>query len=123
MVIEACVLYTRLLCGKTPGSCGAVCVTAPTGNSAFNIRGSTWHSMLGSNPNKIFTAETVLNSNDIASLQYNLRGVKLFILDEISLVSAANLYEIHTKLQAAFQVLTLFCLYYTVPILHHVLNM
>ena len=116
MVIEACVLFTRLLCGKTPGSCGAVCVTAPTGGSAHNIGASTWHSKLGSNPNKMFTAETVLKSTDIASLQHNLRGAKLFILDEISLVSAANLYEIHTKLQAAFQVLTLFCLHYVLNV-------
>ena len=105
MVIEACVLYTRLLYGKTPGSRGAACVTAPTGGSAFNIKGSTWHSVLGSNPKKTFTIETVLSASDIISLQNSLCGCKLFVLDEISLVNAWNLYEIHTKLQAAFQVI------------------
>jgi len=104
MIIEACVLYTRLLCGKTAGSSSAVLVTAPTGGSAYNIEGSTWHSKLSSNPNKIFTAETIIDSSHVASLQSNLRGVRLYILDELSLVSAANLYEIHIKLQTAFQV-------------------
>lgn len=106
MIIKACVLYARLLFGKTPGSKGAACVTAPTGGAAYNIEGSTWHKVLGSNPEKPFTVNTVLNATEIASLQYNLRGTKLFILDEISLVSASNLYEIHAKLQAAFQVTT-----------------
>ena len=109
MVINACVTETRLFFGKTPGRRSAACVMAPTGSSAWNIHGSTWHSVLGSNPNKAFTAETVLSQSDILGLQHDLCGVKFIALDELSLVSVLNLYEIHCRLKAATQVILLLC--------------
>ena len=107
MVIQACVTYTRLLFGRTAGRRSAALVLAPTGGSAHNIKGHTWHSVLGSNMNTAFTKASVLPDKTILQLQADLLGTELVALDEVSLVSGLGLYEIHSRLCAATQVRTL----------------
>jgi len=104
MIIEASVLYARLFFGKTAGRHGAACVTAPTGGAAYNISGHTWHSVLGSKPGKMHNINTILSQKEQQKLQSDFLGTKFFVLDEASLVTACNLFEIHVRLKAATQV-------------------
>jgi hypothetical protein len=86
-LIHALTKYTQILYGKTEGWYGCVLKTAPTGGASYNIRGHTWYSGLGKTTFKRFTKKSKLSDKQVASLQKNLKGVKLFILDEISLLS------------------------------------
>lgn len=100
-VIHTITLYTRILFGKTEGDWGAVLKTAPTGGAAHNIGGSTWHSALGNNGTKKWRSTDVISDASIVSLQIRGKGTVLFVLDELSLTSCENLYEISRRLGAA----------------------
>eukprot|EP01034_Spumella_vulgaris_P025376 gene25376-31830_t len=93
--------YTQILYGKTAGYFGSVLKTAPTGGAAFNIKGSTWHSALGKSSLGKHTQKSKLTDRAISNLQKNLNGTVLFILDEISLLSAEDLSEISFRLCTA----------------------
>jgi len=105
-ILHAVTEYTRLLKGKTVGSWGAVLKTAPTGAAAYNIRGSTWQSALGSNSMYPFTTQTEVPLRTQTNLQKCGRGLSLFILDELSLSSSEALFEISEKLKIATGVVT-----------------
>jgi hypothetical protein len=100
-LIHALTKYTQILYGKTEGWFGSVLKSAPTGAAAHNIRGHTWHSALGKTTFQRLTKKGKLSDKQVASLQKNLKGVKLFILDEISLLSLEDLYEISFRLCTA----------------------
>ena len=76
-VIDCLTKFTRLRYGRTIGEFGAVLLIARTGGAAINIDGFTWQSA---------------------------HGIRLVILDEISMVPAEYLYDIHLRLCAAFNV-------------------
>lgn len=100
-VIHTITLYTRILFGKTEGDWGAVLKTAPTGGAAHNIGGSTWHSALGNNGTKKLKTTDDISDASIVSLQMRAKGTVLYILDELSLTSCDNLFEISRRLGAA----------------------
>jgi hypothetical protein len=100
-LIHTVTKYTQILRGKSEGWYGAVLKTAPTGGSAYNIKGHTWHSALGKTTFKRLTKKSLLSDQQTGSLQRNLKGVSLFILDEISLLSLEDLYEISFRLSTA----------------------
>jgi hypothetical protein len=98
-VIGAISTFTQLLHGKTVGSWGAVLKTAPTGCAAHNIGGSTWHSALNkAMPGK---APRELTASLSADLQRKALGTVLFVLDEISLLCAEDLFDISRRLGLA----------------------
>ena len=70
--------------------------TAPTGAAAFAVGGSTWQRVLGKGYDK---AEGKLTDLIVSKLTANLEGLELFILDEVSLVSLADLSQINMRLQ------------------------
>jgi hypothetical protein len=90
--------YTQIRYGKTEGYFGAVVKTAPTGGAAFNIRGHTWHSALCKKGFGKLNKKNPLDPKTILNLQKNLQGAKLFILDEVSLLSLEDLWEINRRL-------------------------
>lgn len=100
MILRAATLYTQLLYGKTSSRFGAVLLTAPTGGAAFNIKGFTWHSALG----KHFQSKSSLSEIEIQRLGVDIPGIKLYVLDEISLVRASDLDDISSRLSAGTQV-------------------
>jgi hypothetical protein len=96
-IIHSLVKYTRCLFGKTEGSWGAVCVTAPTGGSAHNIHGNTWHSALGKSRKPVLSGD-ILSDYLTDSLTNKAKGTVLFILDEVSLVCCEDLFAISERL-------------------------
>mmetsp|Transcript_16691 Transcript_16691/g.28000 ORF Transcript_16691/g.28000 Transcript_16691/m.28000 type:complete len:952 (-) Transcript_16691:144-2999(-) len=96
-VIHLVTEFTHLHFGKQEGLHGAVLVCAPTGTSANNINGFTWHSVLGKGQSQSYT----LSETAARRVGANLKGVQLFILDEISLVSCESLLEISKRFQTA----------------------
>jgi hypothetical protein len=100
--------YNQIVKGKTEGWFGSVLKTAPTGGAAYNIMGHTWHSALGKTTFKRLTKDGKLSDIQVTNLQRNLRGVSLFILDEISLLSLEDLYEISYRLCVATGEILLF---------------
>ena len=102
--IEAISLYTHILHGKTEGRRGAVLKTAPTGGAAYNIRGSTWQKALGKTTLRRLKRRTELRESEIQKLQTDLKGTQLFILDECSLISNEDLYEMSLRIATGTQV-------------------
>lgn len=100
-VIHTINLYARILFGKVEGEWGVVLKTAPTGGAAHNIGGSTWHSALGATGTDPLKSTDDIGDTVVTNLQRKARGTVLFVLDEVSLVSCENLYEISRRLQAA----------------------
>ena len=101
-VIKALKLWCDVTFGKTAGDYGSCLLCAPTGMSAFNIKGTTWHKAF----KKSGYEQKVLNIDDVergsvASLQNAFRGVQLVIFDELSLINLEQLWEINIKLKIA----------------------
>ena len=85
--------------GKSRGSSCAVC--AFTGPAAYNVRGETWHSMFckKKNDKKVLTSKQNVECG--AQLRAKFEGVRLLIIDELSLIGLSSLWETHVKLQIA----------------------
>jgi len=99
-IISALKLWTNVVFGKQDGDLGACVVCAPTGPAAFNIKGETWQSVFGHSVEggNIITIEGVKN---VASLRAKFKGVKMLIIDEVSMIGSKALWEIHLRLQIA----------------------
>jgi hypothetical protein len=97
-IISDITKYTQILYGKTVGYFGSVVKTAPTGGAAFNIKGHTWHSALGTSGIGRHTQKAQLTDKAISTLKKNLNGSVLFVLDEISLLGLEDLSEISYRL-------------------------
>ena len=65
-------------------------VVAPTGTAAALLRGSTYHSMFGINER--------MNSSKIGRIKAKLSGVEYVFFDEVSMLSARDLYKINAQL-------------------------
>ena len=75
-----------------------VLLTAPTGVAAFNINGMTLHSafLLGTGK---YTSFQPLGHDRLNTLRSKLSKLTLVIIDEVSMVGASMLLEIHKRLQ------------------------
>lgn len=94
-IIEA----ARLHHGKQRGKFGSVLVMGPTGGSAHNIGGFTWQSLLGKGRDKTKNNQMSFLSQQKAEEVYShIRGAKLLIIDEISMVSLESLHEISRRI-------------------------
>ena len=76
----------------------SVLLTAPTGVAAFNIGGMTLHAALLLGRSKFGTYQP-LNHDRLNTLRTRLSQLLLLIVDEISMVGANMLLEIHKRLQ------------------------
>ncbi|XP_060571765.1 uncharacterized protein LOC132729947 [Ruditapes philippinarum] len=86
------------------GDCSSDCtvlLTAPTGTAAFNIDGMTIHSALKlpiKQHSKAGGEYTPLSQEKLHDLRCKLSYLTILIIDEISMVSAQDLYHIHRRL-------------------------
>ena len=69
-------------------------VVAPTGTAAALLGGSTYHSMFGINDR--------MSSNKIGEIKAKLNGVNYVFFDEVSMLSARDLYRINSQLAKVF---------------------
>ena len=88
---------TRLIFGKTKGLFGSVLIMAPTATAASGISGFTWQSVLKKSRYK----NKGKSIKKLQTIGNNLKGVKLIITDEISMVSYESLYDISETIKAA----------------------
>lgn len=91
---------TRLHYGKQPGRYGSVLILAPTGCSARNVSGYTWQSALGKGRNEKNQKDqySFLKQQKAEEVYSHIKGVKLIIIDEISMVSLESLHEISRRI-------------------------
>jgi len=99
-VIKALVHKARITWGKALGVYGSALVVAPTGNAAFNVRGHTWHSALSKTPSQ---KPLNLSKTMIERLVDRFMGLRLLILDEVSMVNLEDLAEISYRLGVAMK--------------------
>lgn len=96
--------------GSQPGSDPSqlpVIVMAFTGRAAFNVLGMTIHHTLRMAPLQKSIGNSLLKDLDASSLntlRTKLSGLKLIIIDEISMVSVLMLYQIDQRLRQIFSV-------------------
>lgn len=70
-----------------------VLLLAPTGNAAFNVRGNTTHSALAVPASQSLKKYKPLDASRLNTLRCKLGGLKLILLDEISMVGTAIMYK------------------------------
>ena len=99
-IISALKLWSNVVFGKQEGNLGACVLCAPTGPAAFNIKGDTWQSVFGHSVEKgnISSIEGIKNGT---SLRNKFKGVKMIVFDEVSMIGAKAMWEIHLRLQVA----------------------
>ena len=95
-VIQAIRLQTQLIVGKVAGFRGACVTMAPTGAAAFNIRGSTWQSCLEKG-RQSFTGANNISPQIQHALVMAYRGTRVLIIDEVSMLTFENLFEISER--------------------------
>ena len=99
-LIEVVTLWAKLYYGKSKSLYGPVLLVAPTGKAAIAIKGRTLYSTFfvhvykGNFPNK----------KALQTLQRQMKGVKLLILDEMSMVGVQDLGKLERLLRNIFNV-------------------
>ncbi len=76
------------------GQSGQIVLLAPTGSTAAQIGGSTYHSYLGINDKN----NSKSSASTIARLHQKLQTVKYVFIDEVSMISCQDLYKISARL-------------------------
>jgi hypothetical protein len=96
-LIETVVLWAKLFYGKSKSLHGPTLLTAPTGKAAALIKGRTLFSTF-------FTSLTKgkIATDALRKLQKNMKGVKLLILDEMSMVGIKQVGKLNAILQRCF---------------------
>jgi primosomal protein N' len=99
-LIAALKVWTHVIFGKQEGALGACALCAPTGPAAFNIGGDTWHSAFSRGAEKSFLT-SLDEAKNVERLRSKFKGMQLLIFDEISMIGARALNEIHLRCQLA----------------------
>lgn len=101
--IKCIIEMTRLYFGKCPGMYGSVLIMGPTGCAAHHIDGFTWQSvcMKTKKERRLKGHARYLSQNKAETLYDRIKGVKLIVIDEISMVSLEALYEISKRISEA----------------------
>jgi len=89
-------------CAVHNPECCPVMVGAPTGKAAFNVFGMTLHCIFKLPPTQNAGKLCQLDSSVVNSLRVKFQQTKLFIIDEISMVSVRQLYDIDERLRQIF---------------------
>uniref|UniRef100_A0A914VPN6 ATP-dependent DNA helicase n=1 Tax=Plectus sambesii TaxID=2011161 RepID=A0A914VPN6_9BILA len=89
-----------------PDCCGVV-IGAPTGVAAFNVKGETLHRLLKLPVHHKDESQTKkkyvsLSRDDQTMLMHCYQGLRLFIIDEVSMISNIMLLQIHSRLNEIF---------------------
>ena len=92
-VIKLAIEFAKLYFGKQLGNYGPALAMAATGTAGKNIGGFTWQSVLNKHNSK-----ELWNDVKAQEVGAKINGIKLIILDEVSLLSFETLLEIHTRI-------------------------
>jgi PIF1-like helicase len=76
---------------KDRGESHRFLILAPTGSAAALLNGSTYHSILGINDRSEYERN---NSKESAQVRSRLEGVDYIFLDEVSMLSCHNMYQV-----------------------------
>ena len=76
---------------KDRGESHRFLILAPTGSAAALLNGSTYHSILGINDRSKYQRN---NSKESAQVRSRLEGVDYIFLDEVSMLSCHNMYQV-----------------------------
>jgi len=94
--------FCQLFYGKQHGQYGSVVCMAATGAAASNIDGYTWQNVLGMA--RYNTKDSMqISSNTAQLIGQRINGVKLIILDEISLINFKNLAIMEARFKAGLR--------------------
>jgi len=92
-------ILNRLISAKVSNAHLLVVTAAPTGLAAFNIGGTTIHRLLSLPVEHGKPADYCrLQQEQLTLLRATLKGVRLLIIDEVSMVSSITLLSIHMRL-------------------------
>ena len=92
-------VLNRLICQKFKHVELPFVVAAPTGLSAFNVNGTTVHRTLCLPVEHGKPADYCrLNQDQLSVLRRTLKGLKLLIVDEVSMISSITLLYMHLRL-------------------------
>jgi len=92
-------ILSRLISAKVSDAHLPVVTAAPTGLAAFNIGGTTIHRLLSLPVEHGKPADYCrLQQEQLTLLRATLKGVRLWIIDEVSMVSSITLFYIHMRL-------------------------
>jgi len=94
--------WAKVRCATKPSPQQGVVLAAPTGIAAFNVGGSTIHSAFQLKVEKNgYGAYQRLNGLSLNSFTEKFRNVQAVIIDEVSMVGARVLSQIHQRLNQA----------------------
>ncbi|KAK0215543.1 P-loop containing nucleoside triphosphate hydrolase protein, partial [Armillaria fumosa] len=79
---------------KQQGESRRLIVVAPTGTAASIVQGSTYHYMFGINE----INKDTMSRKAMAEVKERLHGVDYVFLDEVSMLSCADMYRISSRL-------------------------
>jgi hypothetical protein len=100
-IIQSCLRFQLKTPSTNPEEV-CVLVAAPTGKAAFNVFGMTLHATFRLPPSQHGGKVADLEQGVLSTLRSKIGGVKLFIIDEISMVSVRQLYDIDQRLRQVF---------------------
>ena len=93
--------YTQICHGKQKGLYGSALAIAPTGAAASVISGYTWQSVYGKGRIKKKSKVCNMSKECAQAVGSKISGVKLIVLDEISMINLQTLNEISERQIAA----------------------
>ena len=93
--------YTQICHGKQKGLYGSALSIAPTGAAANVISGYTWQSVYGKGRIKKKSKVCTMSKECAQAVGSKIAGVKLIVLDEISMINLETLNEISERQIAA----------------------
>ena len=93
--------YTQICHGKQKGIYGSALAVAPTGAAANVIGGYTWQSVFGKGRTKKKSNVCNMSKECAQAVGSKISGVKLIVLDEISMINLETLNEISERQIAA----------------------
>ena len=101
VVIKALSLDGRVRWGRTEGYYGPVAIVGPTGVSAHNVRGATWHSVFNFTDGVLSLPNAEKPVDLMKRLAQKLKGLRLILFDEVSMLSWEQLHELHYRCHMA----------------------
>ena len=99
-IIKCFVMHCHTLYGQEKAT-AAIRLAAPTGTAAFNIAGTTLHSLLAL-PVPLTSELPQMAPEALGNLQARLQGLKVLVVDEMSMVGRRFLGAIDTRLRQIF---------------------
>jgi hypothetical protein len=100
-IVQSYMRYSGKIPNVNPDQ-ACVIVAAPTGKAAFNVFGMTLHSTFKLPPTQYCGKLCDLDDGPLSTVRKHLFAVKLFIIDEISMVSLKMFYEVDQRLRQIY---------------------